>query len=82
MPAAQYTAHLVYGRRQGGGAGGLANAHYFSIKFENYIFKKLPRKAVAREALNPGRGRLFYIDYVFTHRLPSEVLPVVRASPP
>ena len=59
---------------------GLENAQDVSFKFENYIFKRLFRKILAHETLSSEFGRLCYLAYVFILRLPSEALPVCRAS--
>ena len=75
IPPTWYTAAVK------GAAKGLENAQDFSLKFENYIFKKLFRKLIAHETLNSECGRLFYLAYVFILRLPSEALPAVRAAP-
>ena len=70
-----------YNSSVGGVANGLENARGFGLKFENYIFKKLPIRPIAHESLESEDGRLFYIYYVFIHRLPSESLPAVWAYP-
>ena len=59
---------------------GLENAQDVRFKFGNYISKRRFRKILARETLASEFGRLCYLAYVFILRLPSEALPVVRAS--
>ena len=88
-----YVAHLVkecqllnitptwYNSAVRGFIHGLENAQDVSSKFENYTGKRLFRKMVAHETPNSEFGRLFYLDYVCILRLPSEALPVIRASP-
>ena len=71
---------LWYNSAVRGVISGLENAQDVSFKFENYIFKRLFRKILAHETLSSEFGRLCYLAYVFILRLPSEALPVVRAS--
>ena len=64
-----------------GVARGMGNDKDRILKFENYIFRTLFRKLIARESIRSECGRLFYLAYVFIPRLPSEALPAVRAGP-
>ena len=74
IPPSWYTADVR------GVARGLGGAQDFILKFANYIFKTLFRELIDREMLYSECGRLYYMDYVFILRLPSEALPAIRAG--
>ena len=61
-------------------AKGLANAQDVSFRFGNFIQKELFVRLIRYEALSTEIGRLFYIAYLFLLRVPSESLPIRRAS--
>ena len=63
-----------------GVAKGLANAQDVSFRFDNFIQKDLLVRLIRAETLSSEIGRLFYLAYLFLLRVPSEGLPIRRAS--